>query len=189
MNRKVRIPFGKIPFNSERKVNLVELDVELRECGGLPTYTRDHQPTGEKTPEYTELSISGRIWNAPHKDVTCCGQCLDTINEYFEYLDKPLLFKEIYDLWQNYHLNGMHAGTREQEAAVEEWEAQGNKYDYTKACEMLKEKGLYEVNYTGKSVGSMYTNEPYKYGHAWLVWDLPAEVIDRVEEIIEEYRL
>ena len=85
---------------------------------------------------------------------------------------------------KKYHLNGMNAGTPEQEAAIEEWKQAGNRYDYTAACEYLKECGLYEVNFTGKTVGRVYNNEPYKYGHGWVIEELPPEVITRITEII-----
>lgn len=78
----------------------------------------------------------------------------------------------------------MHAGTPEQEAAIKEWEAEGNRYEYTAVCDMLKARGLYEVNFTGLTIGRRYNNEPYKYGHGWIVEELPGEVITRIEHII-----
>lgn len=181
--------FGKIDFNGTgRKVNLVTVDVELRRCGGDDTFTVDRK-TGErtivgKTPEYVELSICGDVWNNRRSDIECGGQCLDTIAEYRDQLTDVETFDMLYDLWKNYHLNGMHAGTPEQEQAIEAWKAEGNKYDYTAVCEMLKAKGLYEVNYTGLSVGRRYDNEPYRYGTAWLVQELPGDVLLRVEHLI-----
>ncbi len=51
---------------------------------------------------------------------------------------------------------------------------------------MLKEKGLCEVNYTGLSTGKIYDNEPYEYGHAWLVETLPPEVEKEVLEMLSD---
>ena len=82
---------------------------------------------------------------------------------------------EIYRFWKLYHLNGMHAGTEEQEAAIEAWKAQGNRYEYGKACEHLKSIGLYEVEYNGK---------PYRYGHGWLHREIPEADLARIQEII-----
>ena len=180
--------FGKIAYTGQNKSNAVDVTVELRRQGGEETFTIDRK-TGEKTvtwktPVYYELSICGNVWNCRHTDIVTGGQCLDTIAEYKRQLNNPALFDELYTLWNNYHLNGMHAGTPEQEAAVNEWKAAGNRYDYTSACEMLKERGLYEVNYTGLSVGRRYENEPYKYGHAWLIQELPADVVSRVGALI-----
>lgn len=186
---KKTFDFGKIKYtNKKRAVNLVTVDVELRRRGGETTFTID-QKTGEKTitgktPEYVELAISGAIWNARRTDCVCGGQCLDEIYKYRKQLSEPELFNEIYDLWKKYHLNGMHAGTPEQEAAIKEWEAAGNRYDYKVACEMLKKINLYKVNYTGASVGRMYNNEPYKYGQAWLIQELPGNVLLRIEHLL-----
>lgn len=59
-----------------------------------------------------------------------------------------------------------------------------NRYDYNDACEMLKEKGLYEVNYTGATVGRYYNNEPYRYGSGWVINEIPGNVLLRIEHII-----
>lgn len=183
---KKTISFGKIDFDgSGRKNCLVTVEIEVRQRGGEKTFTinpttKEKIPTGKTTPIYNELSICGNIWNPRHTDVYSGGQCLDTIAEY---INTPL-FNELYNYWKLYHLNGMHAGTPEQEKAIEEWEAQGNKYEYTAVCEYLKSINLYEVNYTGASVGRYYNNEPYKYGYGWLIQELPADVLKRIIEII-----
>ncbi len=184
---KKTFPLGKIDlYGRGRKINSVEIRLELTRRGGDATFTvrrdgtRDY--TGNKTPEYTELTISGSVWNHIHTDICVGGQCLDTIAQKAKQLRKPEreTFRILYDLWKHWHLNGLHAGTPEQEEAVAEWEAAGNRYDYTAACAMLKERGLYEVPFTGKTVGRMYVNEPYRYGHGWVVRDLPESVVEEV---------
>ena len=181
--------FGKIKYtNEKRAINLVTVDVELRHCGGETTFTIDRK-TGEKTitgktPEYVELSICGNIWNSRHSDIVCGGQCLGTIAKYKEQLEDKEVFETLYNLWKKYHLNGMHAGTPEQEIAIDNWKSQGNRYEYTSACEMLKACGLYEVNYTGLSVSKRYNNEPYKYGHDWLIQELPGDVLLKIEHLL-----
>lgn len=186
---KKTFDFGKIRYtNKSRAINLVTIEMELRNQGGETTFTVDRK-TGEKTitgktPEYLELSICGYVWNARHTDCVCGGQCLDEIAKYRSQLSDPKLFDAIYYLWKKYHLNGMHAGTPEQEAAIEEWKAEGNRYEYTAVCEMLKQRGLYEVNYTGLSVGRRYNDEPYKYSHAWLIQELPGDVLIKIEHLL-----
>lgn len=181
--------FGKIKCtNKSRRVNEVEITMELRNRGGEDTFIIDRK-TGTKaitgkTPEYVELSICGTVWNASHTDCVMGGQCLDSIAEYRDQLSDPELFDQLRELWKKYHLNGMHAGTPEQEQAIEEWKAEGNRYEYSAVCDMLKARGLYEVNYTGISVGRRYENEPYKYGHGWLVQQLPGPVLLRVEHML-----
>ena len=87
---KNTISFGKYAIYSNKKINEVTVSIELRE--------KDNKPV---------LSICGNVWNIRHTDILMGGQCLD---ELAKYIDCPL-FKEIYRLWKNYHLNDMHAGT------------------------------------------------------------------------------
>ena len=182
--------FGKIDYTGKgRKAYPVTVTVELRKRGGEKTFTvnpatKERTYTGNTTPEYVELSICGDIWNTKKSDIVRGGQCLDTINKYRNQLTDKAVFDELYKFWKLYHLNGMHAGTPEQEKAIEEWEAAGNKYEYTAVCEMLKERGLYEVVFSGLTVGRKYENEPYKYGHAWIIQELPGDVLLRVEHLI-----
>lgn len=164
--------FGKISYTTYRKANTVTIEVELRKKGG------------NNIPEYNELSVCGEIWDCFHNDIVYGGQCLDTILLYKDQLNDEALFMEIYNLWKKYHLNSMHAGTPEQEAAISKWEEKGNRYSYESACKMLKEQGLYEVPYSGHSTSRVYDNELYRYGSAWLVEEIPKEVVSRIEELL-----
>ena len=181
-----RLKFGKINLYGTGKRYPAEIEIELRNCGGQPTFTMENGkkiPTGKTTPEYVELSICGYVYNHIHTDCVLGGQCLD---EMYKFLKHDKLFAEIYHLWKNYHLNGMHAGTPEQEKAVQDWKQKtGKQYDYTEICEYLKEIGLYEVNFTGLTVGRRYENEPYKYGHGWIIQQLPGDILNRIEYIID----
>ena len=205
---KRTLNFGKIDYLGNGKKNcLVTVDIELRKKGGEKTFTIDPTTqeriyTGEATPEYIEFSATGTIWNHLKTDCYCGGQCLDIIAKYI----KTPLFKEIFNIWNLYHLNGMHAGTPEQEKAIEEAEKNGldfsdtsyKKYDfklseeerktaksrYDKICDYLKSVNLYEVNFNGLTVGRKYNDEPYKYGHDWIIQELPKEIIERITEII-----
>ena len=161
--------FGKIDYYGRgRNINSVDVEVELRDRDG-----------------YLELSICASIWNGNHTDIICGGQCLDEIKEFRDSLKNPELFDELYALWKEWHLNGMNAGTPEQTKAVNEWCA-NHQYDYTEIVEHLKELGLYEVPYTGKAIGKEYNNELYRYGSAWLIRELPDEVVKRVTEILSD---
>lgn len=190
MKLKKTFDFGKIDYTGTgRKAYPVTVDVELRQRGGEKTFridqnTKERIYTGEETPVYVELSICGDIWNTRKTDCYCGGQCLDDIAKYRDQLNEPELFDELYRYWKLYHLNGMHAGTPEQEKAIDEWKAAGNKYEYSAVCEMLKERGLYEVSFTGITTGRRYENEMYKYGHAWIVEELPGDVLLRLEHML-----
>jgi hypothetical protein len=69
------------------------------------------------------------------------------------------------DIWDDWHLNDMRAGTIRQTAFLKYQKRAGWQYDYTEACEKLKRAGLYE-------------DKGYKYGHGWLKEDLPKKVVD-----------
>jgi hypothetical protein len=88
---KRTISFGKIAYYGYRKVNEVEVEIELR-------LNEENKPV---------LSICGNIWNRIHSNILADRQCLDTIAKY----KKTPLFKEIYVFWQKYHLNDAHPGT------------------------------------------------------------------------------
>lgn len=188
--RRARIDMGKIAYSNERiRSNPVEVEVELRDCGGDEIFNADGTDTNTQTPKYTELSICANIYSIAYgnKGFVAGGQCLDTINKSRKSDDfRRDLWKELYGFWKLYHLNGMHAGTSEQEDAVKRWKEQGNKYDFTKVCEYLKSIELYEVKFYGETTGRKWNGELYRYGHGWVINRLPNSVIDRVTEIIKE---
>ena len=177
------VGFGKYDaFGTGRKVNACDVRIELRKVGGDETFRYVNgkmEYTGEKTPEYVELSICGDIWNPVHTFTRYSGQCLDKMAEFI----KDPKFIKIYEIWKKWHLNGMKAGTPEQEAKVAEWLEAGNNYDFDDVVRMLMDCGLYEVEYTGKSCGRMYDHEPYRYGSGWIVADLPEDVIEFIKEV------
>lgn len=82
----VTFEFGKIAYLSNRKINPVTVNVEIRK-----------HLSGE---EY--LSISGNIWNQAKTEALSCGQNLDAIKEKLG--TDNLLFNRIYYFWKKYHL-------------------------------------------------------------------------------------
>lgn len=173
--------FGKIDYMERgRKDCAVEVTIELCECGGEEV-VKNGKPTGEHCNKYIEFSASGNIWNHMHTDIYCGGQCLDEIAKYV----KTPTFRQIYDFWKKYHLNGLNAGTREQEEAIKEWENAGNRYDYAAVCEMLKERGLYEVPLTNQNlVGTRKADGlPYRYGSGWVIEEIPANDLQKIAEL------
>ena len=181
---KKTFDFGKIDYmNRGRKDCAVEVTIELQERGGEAVLDRNGKPTGKNCNKYIEFSATGNIWNARHTNIYSGGQNLDEIAKHI----KMPLFRKIYTLWKKYHLNGMHAGTPEQEKAIEEWEAEGNKYDYNKACEMLKSCGLYEVPLNAYLIGTRKADgKPYKYGHGWIISDIPEKDLEEIKKLFTE---
>lgn len=111
-----------------------------------------------------EFSASGEFMNS-------AGQCLDGINPANEWQ------KQLINLWRECHLNGMSAGTPEQEEAIKKWLDNGNKYDYSQAVEYLKSINLYEVKHPK-------TAESYFYGNSWIIKDLPSGFDDNLDYIL-----
>lgn len=100
-----------------------------------------------------------------------CGQCRDfEINELAPgWTDETL--QTFRDVWNEWHLNDMKAGTPEQEAYLKAHEFPGypvSHYDW--ASELLEKAGLNPDN-------------GYKYGSAWLRQEVPDNVIDFLQSL------
>lgn len=117
------------------------------------------------------LSMSGSIGDV------YCGQCFDEMAETS--LKENDLFRCLYKLWKLYHLNDMHAGTPEQEEALKQARKENiiPSGDYTKDCEFLKSKNLYEV--------TLPDGTPYKYGHSWLYEPIPEDDLQIIKMLIK----
>ena len=61
------INFGKIAYCGKRKVNLVEVEVELENYPTKPVFT-----------------ASAIVWNQSKTDTIRAGQCLDALVPYFK---------------------------------------------------------------------------------------------------------
>jgi hypothetical protein len=129
------------------------------------------------------LSITGGLWDGLRRDYDYCGQCLDGLmNEPFKNPDDKKLFKKIHRLWRAHHLNNLNAGTAKQTAAIKEWEAQGNKYNYAAVCEYLKSINLYEDDEIDTEKGR---TKKCKYGHVWLYRPIPKKDLQEIRELIK----
>jgi hypothetical protein len=160
------LQLGKVAYSSTRRINAVELELNLREREDCKL-TVDLEPVEG----YTELSICGGIWNGSRSDYTACGQMIDEIAKLFR---GSVKVRKIAAIWRRWHLNGMKAGTRKQNALVDWWRSrQPEEYVsdyYGKTCAMLEFMGWLD-------------DGRYRYGTAWLVEPLPVEVIAEVKEL------
>jgi hypothetical protein len=159
-----KIPFGKIAYTSKRKINLVELSIELKSVDNK--FKIDYETLQLIPSDSFCLSICGSIWDSEKKDWESGGQNLDEIAKYL----KDPNFKTIYKIWKEYHLNDMQAGTKKQTAAVNLWINEGNKYEYDLVCEYLKSINL-------------YIDRGYKYGSNWLYKSIPVEIVNYIKNI------
>ena len=112
---------------------------------------------------YYTFSASGNIFVKNEYDGS--GQCLDEILEYFPGNEQV---KYIHSLWKQWHLNDLNAGTLLQQAALSSLKST----DYADRCEHLKERDL-------------YNDRGYEYGTAWLVKEIPADVIQDIQELLK----
>ena len=113
------INFGKIAYDGNRKINQVEVRIELKECKDGPVF-----------------SACAYVWNSRHTDCVAGGQCIDTLYKYFR---GNVDYMNIYELWARNHLNDMHAGTVLQEQALDKAGREGyDVSDYCKQCQYLQ---------------------------------------------------
>lgn len=148
---------GKIDWNnSGRKINSVELELELSEQNG-----------------HWCFSCCCSVWNSRKSDILAGGQCLDEVFKY----DELRPYVEIYELWKKHHRNDMHAGSPKQEEMIKAWKTSNNRpYDYDMICEMLDEAGLL----VDKSY--IHKGKPYKYGTAWLIREIPEDDLLKIRK-------
>ena len=124
-----------------------------------------NEKKGKKT-----FSAYGYVWNKSQTECIICGQCLDTIHRY---LKGNELFEKIYRLWKLYNSNDMHAGTKAQEECLKHYFDEHRKKDYSAQCDFLEKHNLLVDN-------------GYKYGSAWLIWEIPEEDLKEIESLFGE---
>lgn len=182
--QKWTLDLGKADANGRgRKSNRVTVDVELRHKTNTVAPYLDVDLN--ECREYTELSISGNIWNAAGTDIISGGQC--SIGELFP---GNATVQRLVEIWGRYHLGGMKSGTREQEKFLADARIKAvyPKSQYELDCQVLEKANLLTV--TGgepvKNGNGQYVQRNYKYGTAWLVERLPADVEAEVVRICGE---
>lgn len=168
------LSLGMVDYSGRgRNLNRVAVTVELRHKVNTvaPYLDVDLNPCRE----YVELSMTGEIWNAAGTDCASCGQNLEEIGKLFP--DKRAV-QRLVEIWGRWHLNGMKAGTRLQEAYLRDNPVTDRLDHYTKACAALEKANLLHV--TGPD------GRNYKYGAAWLVERLPDEIAAEVRALCGE---
>jgi len=150
-----------------------------KNCAAYITWELEESANGP------EFSAQAEIWNPRKTDIYMGGQCLEEVLELFRGSAKG---KRIMEVWKRYHLNGMNAGLPAQTAAIREWEAKGNRYEYGAVCAMLKAAGLYELPLPEgvKATGGfplevVNGTRGYRYGEGWVYASIPDEVIEEIK--------
>lgn len=161
---KTIISFGKVGYYSNRKINeiTVELELKQKECINFET--------GQNELMWV-FTACGNVWDSKHSDIISGGQIID---ELIKICKNPLL-KEIHDIWREFHLNNLKAGLKEHCEIVDLYLKENNlKYDYKIICEYLKSINKFEIN-------------GIKYDCGWYCKPIPHNVVNRIIEIIETH--
>ena len=126
------------------------------------------------------LSICGNIHNPRRTDYDTCGQINDTIKEL---LDNGK-FKELYvhrkeletllKIWDEWHLNDVHAECIHQTALMTYIRRRGQDLDYE---ELLTVPELKKCPVCG-----------YEYGRSWNTVPLPDDVVEFIYDFLVDYR-
>lgn len=82
--------------------------------------------------------------------------------------------KRLFDIWEDYHLNNIQAGTPTQTAYLKANPVGACRDHYQACCNALGAAGLLFESYNGKI---------HTYGHAWLKIDVPADVLDFLKSL------
>lgn len=125
------------------------------------------------------FSASGNIWQPNRRDCYSCGQIVEKVAGYFP--DNQLA-QRILAVWRDWHLNDMRAGSPAQQAWLNANPVSFMCHEshYTKAGEALAAAGLNpDPNY-------LHNGAPYEYGSAWLLEEIPAEIVSEIESWFAE---
>lgn len=121
------------------------------------------------------LRISGVVSPTSNSNYRgSCGQIMDNLlnckpGKDWDYEKIEML----YDIWNQYHLNDMLAGSPNQRAclAMHKLGNPGERVDYDTALEILGNAGIQpDPDY-------LHNEKPYKYGTAWLSIDIPEPIL------------
>lgn len=176
-------PFRKVvEIGSNADVGRVYIKIEYATNPHAPGYKADGEIGNGR------LSISGV--EGPRANGNCKGSCgqiaMHMDDDYLAALNINRVWKRRYgtraraeirqllNTWDRWHLNDMVAGSPRQMAYIR---ANPDKFKgardyYANALAVLGEAGL------NPDTEYLHNGEPYKYGHAWLREDVPADVLD-----------
>ena len=123
--------------------------------------------TLENIDNYYSLSICG----TPRKNGCSC-QRIEEISKKINVIKKSELkkFLTILNIWKQYHLNDLQAGTKTQTEALKTANIKEWAINYKKCCDYLENINL-------------LNDKGYKFGTGWLVKEIPTEIIDYIKAL------
>lgn len=124
-----------------------------------------------------KFSMCAEIWMASKRDIIMGGQCVREVAAFFPEDEKA---QRMVEIWERWHLNDLVAGSpaqmkwlRDNPLDPKEYAYPASHYDV--AGKKLEEAGL------NPDPDYIHNEKPYKYGHAWLKEEIPADVAAEIE--------
>ncbi len=151
------------------KISLEPIDKSVK---GTDLKTHD---TGLK------LSISASEWNLSRSDCTQCGQMQDSLKREFQ--DRKLKlksvvsdndFRKLLDIWNEYHLNDIKAGTEKQLDLISQYR---DSEKYADKDVFLDRPEAILKDHNANPDGD------WKYGHGFLFRPIPASEIKFIKDL------
>ena len=172
--------FGRINFQGtqDKRFHAVSLELRIEKKTAHDTQLNvDLEPVNG---DYLTVSICGNI------GTQSCGQCLDTVADIYPKCqpdadDLPTVLR-ICELWEAHHLNDMNAGSRVQQACLDAAKRQHERYSGQEGPAYPSGDHYGWANDILESCG-MLVDRGYKYGHAWLVTEVPIDVVMELCEL------
>lgn len=160
-----RVTFRRERLGTLADKSYVVVDLEIRRRPGTAT-TVDHVDIVDPL----EVSLTGTVHEYRHREPYGAGQIVDTLADIVTPAPGWTLeeIRELATLWDRWHLNTMRA-----------------------ACAHMVPGDLVRED-NGYGGTRISTSDPrnvcpdtgYRYGHAWLVEPVPADVVARLEELM-----
>ena len=150
--------YRNLEFRDSRR-NYITLEVEIK------TVESERSTIDlEDITEYKVLAITGELreFTGGRPSLSCSGQIKD------EMITKNKTKLRLIEIWQRWHLNDQKSGTRKQNECLDNWKDRPKGWSYEEDCQYLKEHSLYNDN-------------GYRYGTAWLVEILPDEIMKEID--------
>jgi hypothetical protein len=146
------------------------ITVELREKDACAPYRTTRWEACET---YLELAITGEGYGPGRRGrrQECAGQIHEDVKLAFP---DDTDVQRLVALWERWHLNGMKAGTHEQNECLKANPPTDRLDWYSNACRILREHGLYSVKVPPDEEWS--PEGTYHFGRYWLVEKLPEDV-------------
>jgi hypothetical protein len=126
-------------------------------------HTRNYDTLETVTDPYYTVSFTGEVGKDEY------GQ----INLYHTPSEMSENLKEIFSIWDNYHLNDLQDGTKTQQAYLKQFRST---LGYDKSCQLLQNAGIYE-------------DRGYRFGSGWLLKVLTVQEINYIKSLFPENRI